>query len=25
GPVTTFSFMEAAGLYNSHLVSCPNR
>ncbi|UXS30368.1 DNA-3-methyladenine glycosylase I [Staphylococcus delphini] len=25
GPVTAFSFMEAAGLYNSHLVSCPNR
>ncbi|AVQ32966.1 DNA-3-methyladenine glycosylase I [Staphylococcus muscae] len=25
GPVTTFSFMEAAGMYNSHLVSCPHR
>ncbi len=25
GPVTAFSFMEAAGLYNSHLFSCPNR
>ncbi|ARJ49960.1 DNA-3-methyladenine glycosylase I [Staphylococcus lutrae] len=25
GPVTAFSFMEAAGLYNSHLMSCPHR
>ncbi|MGV3041355.1 DNA-3-methyladenine glycosylase I [Staphylococcus rostri] len=25
GPVTIFSFMEAAGLYNSHLIDCPNR
>ncbi len=23
GPVTVFSFLEAAGLYNSHLVDCP--
>lgn len=25
GPVTAFSFMEACGMYNSHLVDCPNR
>lgn len=24
GPVTVFSFLEAAGLYNAHLQSCPN-
>ncbi|MGJ5711753.1 DNA-3-methyladenine glycosylase I [Staphylococcus auricularis] len=24
GPVTVFSFLEAAGLYNSHLESCPH-
>ncbi|AQM41707.1 DNA-3-methyladenine glycosylase I [Staphylococcus ureilyticus] len=23
GPVTVFSFLEAAGLYNAHLQSCP--
>ena len=25
GPITTFSFMEACGMYNSHLVDCPYR
>ncbi|KIX90759.1 DNA-3-methyladenine glycosylase [Staphylococcus microti] len=25
GPVTIFSFMEAAGMYNSHLIDCPHR
>lgn len=25
GPVTAFSFMEAAGMYNAHLLSCPHR
>ena len=24
GPITVFSFLEAAGLYNAHLQSCPN-
>ncbi|MBF7018489.1 DNA-3-methyladenine glycosylase I [Staphylococcus sp. 18_1_E_LY] len=24
GPVTVFSFLEAAGLYNAHLQSCPS-
>lgn len=24
GPVTVFSFLEAAGLYNAHLKSCPS-
>ena len=23
GPVTVFSFLEAAGLYNAHLIDCP--
>ncbi|QLK85971.1 DNA-3-methyladenine glycosylase I [Staphylococcus sp. 17KM0847] len=25
GPVTVFSFMEAAGMYNAHLIDCPYR
>lgn len=25
GPVTIFSFMKAAGMYNSHLIDCPHR
>lgn len=25
GPVTIFSFMEACGMYNSHLIDCPYR
>ncbi|UEX91009.1 DNA-3-methyladenine glycosylase I [Staphylococcus ratti] len=25
GPITIFSFMEACGMYNSHLIDCPNR
>ncbi|NJI14200.1 DNA-3-methyladenine glycosylase I [Staphylococcus agnetis] len=25
GPVTIFSFMEACGMYNSHLIDCPCR
>lgn len=24
GPVTVYSFMEACGMYNGHLVDCPN-
>ena len=24
GPVTVYSFLEAAGLYNAHMQSCPN-
>ncbi|MFZ8102302.1 DNA-3-methyladenine glycosylase I [Staphylococcus arlettae] len=24
GPVTVYSFLEAAGLYNAHLENCPN-
>lgn len=23
GPVTMFSFLEAAGLYDAHLIGCP--
>ena len=25
GPVTVFSFMEAAGLYDAHLEGCPSK
>ncbi|MGO2039179.1 MAG: DNA-3-methyladenine glycosylase I, partial [Staphylococcus equorum] len=24
GPVTVYSFLEAAGLYNAHIQACPN-
>ena len=24
GPVTIYSFMQAAGMVNDHLVTCPN-
>lgn len=25
GPVTVFSFLEAAGLYDAHLKDCPSK